>query len=361
MTFARTASWSSLSPTMKSIRLHFAPWLSAVVIALGLGACSKSPAPRAVGADLPTSSVRVQTVGQEVHPTFEEAVGTVRAQLRAVVEAKVSGRVETMPVVAGQRVKTGDLLAQLDAAEIQARLDQALALKEQADADLLRFTALLGQEAVTRSEFDAVQARQRVALAAVNEAQTLLAYTRVIAPFDGMITRKMADVGDLAAPGRPLLEIEDPTRLRLEVSVPEALLDRLEQGGQLRVRVATLPQDLTGMVSEIAPAADPSSRTFLAKIDLPVHPGLRTGQFGRAAIPVGEFTAVRVPVGAVVQRGQLEIAFVALDGKAQLRLVKTGKQIGDALEILSGIDPGESVIIDGLADLRDGQPVRIIP
>lgn len=342
-------------------RRPLAFWLLGFAAALGLAACSKSPAPGAPAPELPAANVRAQTVGLEVHPTFEEVVGTVRAQLRAVVEAKASGRVQALPVVAGQSVKAGELLAQLDAAEIQARLDQALALREQAEADLQRFTTLLGQEAVTRSEFDAVQARQRVAEATVSEARTLLAYTRIVAPFDGMITRKLADVGDLAAPGRPLLEIEDPTRLRLEVSVPEALLDRLQQGGQLGVRIGALPQDLTGTVSEIAPAADPNSRTFMAKIDLPVHPGLRTGQFGRAAIPVGGFKAVRVPVSAVVPRGQLEIAFVALEGRAQLRLVKTGKQVGDTVEILSGIDPGESVITGGLADLRDGQPVRILP
>lgn len=347
---------------MKSIRcLQPAPWLVAVAAVLGLAACHRSPSPPTKEAELPTLSVRAQKVGQEVYPIFEEVVGTVRAQLRAVVEAKMSGRVEKLPVVAGQKVKAGDLLVQLDAAEIQARLDQAAAVQQQAEADLQRFTTLLEQEAVTRSEFDAVQARQRVAQAAVSEAQSLLSYARVVAPFDGVITRKLADVGDLAAPGRPLLEMEDPTRLRLEVGVPEALLGRLEQGNPVRVRVGALAQDLTGTVSEIAPAADPGSRTFMAKIDLPTHPDLRSGQFGRAAISVGEFSAVRVPAGAVTQRGQLEMVFVALDGKAQLRLVKTGKQMDDTVEILSGIDPGETVITDGLAELRDGQPVSILP
>lgn len=328
---------------------------------MGLAACHRSPSPPTEEAELPTLDVQAQKVGQEVHPIFEEVVGTVRAQLRVVVEAKMSGRVEKLPVVAGQRVKAGDLLVLLNAAEIQARLDQAEAIRQQAEADLQRFTTLLEQEAVTRSEFDAVQARHRVAQAAVSEAQTLLAYARVVAPFDGIITRKMADVGDLAAPGRPLLEMEDPTRLRLEVSVPEALLGRLEQGSTVRVRVGTLDQDLTGEVSEIAPAADPGSRTFMAKIDLPAHPDLRTGQFGRAAISVGEFSTIRVPASAVTRRGQLEMVFVALDGKAQLRLVKTGKQIDDTVEILSGIDPGEPVITGGLAELRDGQPVNILP
>jgi RND family efflux transporter MFP subunit len=276
------------------------------------------------------------------------------------VEAKVSGRVEKMPVITGQTVKKGDLLTQLDAREIQARLDQATAIRDQADADLQRFSSLLKQEAVTRAEYDAVQARQRVAQAAVTEADTQLAHTRVLAPFDGVITRKHADVGDLAAPGRPLLEIDDPSQLRLEANISEALIGRVRSGNTLRVRIDTIHQDLEGAVAEVAPNADPNSRTFLVKIDLPAHPDLRAGQFGRVAISVGQFAALRVPASAIVKRGQLEIAFVARDGKAQLRLVKTGKLLGDEIEILSGIDPNESVIIDELPRLLDGQPVEIV-
>jgi RND family efflux transporter MFP subunit len=310
--------------------------------------------------EAPTASVRVQQVGHASHEAFEEAVGTVQARWRSVVEAKVSGRIEKMPVITGQRVEEGDLLVQLDAREIQARLDQATAVREQADADLQRFSTLLRQEAVTRAEYDAVQARQRVAQAAVTEAETQLAHTRVIAPFAGAITRKHADVGDLAAPGRPLLELEDPTQLQLEANVPEALITRIQPGNRLRVRIDALNQPLDGVVTEVAPSADPNSRTFLAKIDLPSHDDLRAGQFGRVAIPVGQFAALRVPASAVVKRGQLEIVFVAQDGKAQLRLVKTGKLLENEIEILSGIDSNEVVIVDGLTTLLDGQPVKIV-
>jgi RND family efflux transporter MFP subunit len=277
-----------------------------------------------------------------------------------VIEAKISGRVEQMPIAAGQSVQSGELLVQLDAREIQARLDQASALRDQADADLQRFSALLAQEAVTRAEFDAVQARQRIGQAAVTEAETQLAHTRVLAPFDGVITRKHADVGDLAAPGRPLVEIEDPSRLRLVANVPEALIGRLRLGDTLRVRVDAINQILEAPVAEIAPSADPNSRTFLAKLDLPGHPGLRAGQFGRVSIPVGELSALRVPASAVLRRGQMEIAFVADNGHARLRLVKTGKLLGEEIEILSGIDTNESVIVDGLVGLLDGQPIKII-
>ena len=195
--------------------------------------------------------------------------------------------------------------------------------------------------------------------AAVTEAETLLGYTKVTAPFDGVITRKHADVGDLAAPGKPLLDMEDSRTLRLEADVPEAVVGKLTLGDKLPVRIAALETELEGVVSEIAPAADPGSRTFLVKLDLPVTPGLRAGQFGRVAMPVGETSALRVPASAVVQRGQMELVFVVSEGKAQLRIVKTGKRIGDEVELVSGVEAGEKIVIENASGLVDGQPLQV--
>jgi RND family efflux transporter MFP subunit len=253
------------------------------------------------------------------------------------------------------------MLAQLSAPEIQARLDQAQAVRHQAETDLKRFTALLEAGTLTRAEFDNAQAKARVAQAAVVEAETLLSYTRITAPFDGVVTRKLADVGDLAAPGKPLLEMEDATTLRLEADVPEAVVGRLKLGDKLPVKISALDVGLEGVVSEIAPAADPNSRTFLVKLDLPGSPGLRAGQFGRVSMPVGETTALRVPASAVVQRGQMEIVFIIVDGKAQLRLVKTGKRIGSEVELVSGVEAGEKIVTHGAAALVDGQPLTVTP
>jgi RND family efflux transporter MFP subunit len=321
-------------------------------------ACAERHESRAAE-QLAPADVRVVTVAAGERSATEDLVGTVRPRLSATVEAKISARVERFPVAAGQRVRAGDLLVQLDSREIQARLEQATALRDQAATDLARFAALLEQEAVTRAEYDAVLARQRVAQAALAEAETMLAHTKVVAPFDGVVARKHADVGDLAAPGRPLVALEDPENLRLEAGVPEALVDRIAVGATLRVRIDALGSDLTGTVAEIAPAADPGSRTFLAKIDLPPQPGLRAGQFGRAAIPVAEVAALRVPAAAVLRRGQLELVLVVENGRAVLRLVKTGKRLGQEIEVVSGIDPGETVVVEGAAALRDGQPVHV--
>lgn len=324
---------------------------------VGCGQKSKRIEPQS----LPAAIVRVQSVESKTRVATEEVVGTVRAKLRAVIECKVTGKIEQLLVVPGQNVKRGELLASIEAREVQARLDQAIAVRQQAEGDLKRFAALLEQKVLSQSEYDGAQAKFRVADAAVREGETLLGYTKVTAPFDGVITRKHADMGDLASPGKPLVEMEDSRALRLEADVPEAVVGKLTLGDKLPVRVTAMEKELEGVVSEIAPAADSGSRTFLVKLDLLDTPGLRVGQFGRVAMPVGETSALRVPVSAVVQRGQMEIIFVVDDNKAQLRLVKTGKRIGDEVELVSGVTPGEKIVVQNAARLVDGQPLTVTP
>ena len=286
-----------------------------------LSSCGKRHSEAAPEQKLPTATVRVQVVESLKRTATEEVVGTVRPKLSASLSAKVSGTIGQMLATPGQSVKAGQLLVEIDAREVQARLDQAQAVREQTGKDIERFKKLLAQNAVTQQEFDGVQSRFRVAEATVKEAEAMLGYTKVMAPFDGIVTVKRADVGDLAAPGKPLLELEDPTALRLEADVPEALLDRIKLNNKLGVRVPSASLSLEATVSEISPAADPVSRTSRVKLDLPAVQGLRSGQFGRVAVPVAEVIALRVPASAVVVRGQMEIGFVVVNHHAQLRLV----------------------------------------
>lgn len=330
----------------------------AAALSLAIAGCGQKREQVELAA-LPAATVRVQVVESKPRTATEDVVGTVRAKLRSVIEAKVSGKIRELPVVPGQHVNAGDLLATIDAREVQARYDQAVAVRQQADADLKRLTSLFEQKIASQADFDNAQARARVAVAAVTEAETMLGYTKVVAPFAGVITRKHADMGDLATPGKPLLELEDSTALRLEADVPEAVVGKLALGDKLPVRVTAVEKELEGVVSEIAPAADPNSRTFLVKLDLPGAAGVRAGQFGRVAMPVGETSALRVPAPAVVQRGQMELVFVVSDGRAQLRLVKTGKRLGSEVELVSGVEGGEKVVIEGAAGLLDGQPLVI--
>jgi len=334
-----------------------------VVVALLAGGlvagCGKKAADKPAASGLPTVRVRALVVEPQRRIATEELVGTVRSRQTASLSAKVSGTIQEMTAVPGLVVTQGQVLVVIDAKEIQARLEQAQAVREQAGRELERFRKLLEGQAVTPQEFDAVQSRYRVAEASVKEAETMLSYVRVSAPFDGVVSAKRAEVGDLAAPGRPLVEVEDPKTLRIEVDVPETLIDRVKLSDRLLARAGPGGREVPGTVSEIAPAADPATRTFRVKLDLGPEAGLRSGQFARVSVPVAEMNALRIPAAAVVERGQMELVFVAEGGRARMRLVKTGKRLGDEVEVVSGLNAGETLVWTTGPGLVDGQPVEL--
>lgn len=331
----------------------------AAVAATAVGfACHEAPQPPEPET-LPTATVHVVAASSEGSVGREEAVGTVRPRLRATLEAKVSGRITQLKKQPGDPVRKGEVVAILDVQEIKAKLGQARARFEQARAERDRYAKLLEKDAVTRQEFESIRTQYEVARAGLEEVQSVLDYARVTAPIDGVVTHKLANEGDLASPGRPIYEVADPGSLRLEVAVPEALSGFIGIGAQIPVRVAGAREPIDATVSEIAPAADPNSRTLLVKLDLPEVEGLRSGQFGRALIPTGRTEILWLPESAVVRRGQLELVFVADQGHAQLRLIKTGKRIGDRVQVVSGLEPGEQVVVDGAEKLLDGQPIEI--
>jgi RND family efflux transporter MFP subunit len=310
------------------------------VVTLVTGCGKKHEQPAAPGESLPPAAVRVQKIEAVKQPVLEEVVGTVQPKLQAVIEAKVSGRITRLPVVLGQSVKQGDALVELATQEIQAKLDQARAAFQQAEVDFKRVSNLRKQEAATQAELDTAQSRYDGAKAVVAEAEALSGYAKIAAPFDGVVARKLADEGDLAMPGKPLLELEGRAGLRLVADLPSALARAVRSDARLSVHVDVLASDLTGTVAEISPAADPASRTVRVKVDLPDTPGLSAGQFGRLRVPVSEGTFLFVPPTALVQRGQLEILYVATDGKAQMRLVRSGKHTAEGVEFIAGLASG---------------------
>ncbi len=333
--------------------------LPALAVALALAGCgSKHGNEKENSASLPVAQVRARSVENKSRTMTEEIVGTVRAKLRATLEARLSGRIEKMPVALGDKIQKGQLVARLEAGEIAARLEQAEAALEEAGQNWKRVSALFEQQSVTRAEYDSAQARQRMAKGVEAEARAMMNYVEIAAPFDGVVTKKWADVGDLAAPGKPLVSIEDPSALQLEADVPQAIASHIQRAARLVVSVDGVSGELNGTVSEIAPAADSISRTFRVKVDLPETPGLSSGQFARLLVPVAMIDALRVPASAVVQRGQLEIVFVVENQHARMHLVKTGKGMGEEMEILSGLRAGDAVVVDVASQLTDGQPVE---
>lgn len=334
--------------------------LALVLAAIFLAGC-RDNIRESLPADLSAVKVRAEALQARQQLAPEDVPGTVRPRVRAAVEAKVSGRISGIPVIEGQQVSQGQLLARLDVRELQARLDQAKAVKEEADREFKRYSLLVKERAAAQADLEAAQAKARVADATVREMETMLGYAEVSASFDGVITRKLVNTGDQAVPGRVLFEIEDPGTLRLEINLPEALVDSVKIGEQYQVSIAALREPLTAALEELAPAADPNSRTYPAKLSLPSHPGLHSGQFGRVAIPVISEISLQAPISALVRRGQLEMLYLIEDGRARMRLVRTGRRYGEMVELLAGAEAGELAVIADAASLQDGQPVEVLP
>jgi RND family efflux transporter MFP subunit len=331
---------------------------AALLILTLIGCGSKHGAPPPL-VTLPTARVHAQAVEIKPRIMTEEVVGTIKSKLHATLEAKLSGRITVMPITLGQKIQKGQLIARLDAAEIAARLEQSEASLEQAERDWKRISTLFDEQSVTRADYDSAQSRYRIAKAALSEAKAMMGYVEILAPFDAVVTRKWAEVGDLAAPGKPLADIEDPSALQLEADVPEAIASHIKRDSRLEILRDPAGPAVQGFITEIGPAADPVSRTFRVKLDLPPATTLMPGQFARLLVPIGERSSLRIPATSVVQRGQLEMVFAVADQHARLHLVKTGGRVGDDIEILSGLDGVKVIVVTGADSLTDGQPVEV--
>jgi multidrug efflux system membrane fusion protein len=347
--------------------------------------------------------VEVVEAGGGPRERFIEAVGTVRAETIAIVAAQVMGRITSLRVAEGSRVGKGALLATIDDTQVRAQLAAAGAMVTEAEAGLMevegaiaqaeaskalaektyeRFRMLHEEKVITPQEFDEIEVKKTVAVkdyeraldkraqvaakitqakAQKDAARAMLSYTRVTAPFAGVVTEKKADVGSMAAPGVPILVLEDTRRYRIEASVPEGYLGALKVGSRVRVVLGTPPaKEIPGKISEVVPTVDPASRTFTVKADLPGGEGLRTGMFGRVLFPSGEETVLRVPRRAILRIGGYDGLYtVTSDNVARLVMVKTGKVSGEDVEILAGIGPGALVAISPVDRLSDGIRVEV--
>lgn len=309
----------------------------------------------------PAVSVQVVTTKESQTISQNEVVGTIEAVQRATVAAKVTGTITEMPVVLGAEVKEGDLLLRLNAAEITARVSQAETAVAQAKRNLEREERLLSKNASTGETVKAMRDTYQVALAAQREARTMQGYITIRAPFSGLISQKLANIGDLATVGAPLLILENTAVVQAVAAVPEAQLARVTPGDTLAVRVPAAKIETTGTVAEIAPAGDAASRTSVIKLNLEASSALRPGQFVRVILPGLTVTTLLVPETAVSVFGQMERVFVVTDNIAHLRLIRSGKHRDGQIEILSGLNPGEQVLVGDGSRLVDGQPVKVTP
>ena len=326
-----------------------------------ISGCGPKPSSGRRAESLPTATVRAQTIERHPRIATEEVVGTVRARLRAVIEAKVSGKIDRMLVVPGQKVKRGELLASIEAHEVQARLEQALAVRQQADGDLKRDASLLAQNIIAQSQYDAAQSKFRVADATVREAEHCFGYTKVEAPFDGTITRRLAGCWATWLPpaGRSWR-----WKTRAATPPPGSRCTRGRRRHAHTRRSAARPalrhgHRPGGCGQRDRPRRRPWEPDVPREARSPRHAQSPRRTIRPRGHAVGGTSALRIPASAVVLRGQMELVFVVSEGKARLRIVKTGERVGDAVEVVSGVEAGETLVIENASDLVDGQLLEV--
>lgn len=364
-------------------------------------ACRRPAVAPADAADRAPVTVTTMTVGLRDGTDVVEVGGTVRGGASVLVAARTLAPVRAVLVTAGQYVRAGQLLAQLDDRDVTASANQARAGAVAAERGVAaaegqvtaaeaaaalaraahtRIATLEARRSATAQELDeataatkAADARLASARATLDQARASLdaaraggeaaaavaAFAQAVAPFDGRVTETFVDPGDLVSPGAPIARVEDTRSLELHVRVDESLASGLIVGAELplsldgsRGRVSR-----TGRVAEVSRATDVDSRTTLVKITLPVSDDLQPGAFGRARLSGAARRVLTVPATAVIRSGQLTSLFVVTDGRAATRLVRTGRELGQDLELLAGVVAGEAVVVDPPPSLVDGARV----
>lgn len=290
--------------------------------------------------------------------------GTVRSRTVAHIAPKMMARIVEIKVNVGDTVRKNDLIARLDERDIKAQEQAALAAlaaanahAHRAKADEQRIRSLYNKEAATRENFDAVIARAKEAQAgvtqatsAVQEIRASLADTLLLAPFDGVVVKRLKQPGDMGMPGVPLVTLQIPQELRLEVDVPNTCARRYSIGMNVTVHIDSLNQLISAQIDEISPEIDPKTHSQLIKIALPTIEGLQPGYFGWLEQACGQHEALLIPASAVQHIGQLEVVKVLAEGRQLMRHVRTAKVFHDQIEVISGLHAGETVITNPLQE-----------
>jgi len=336
-------------------------FVTALLLSVGCG--SKEEATTSVVSAVPQAVIQAAVIEIRTSqvPIRVEVTGQVMPIFQAILSSRIQGTIDKLLVREGTQVSKGQLLIQLDSRDVRADLARAEAEVENAKAQLDRMKTLYAQDAVSKQEMENATRTYKVAEANRKAVLAQLSYTVVKAPFDGMITEKKVEAGELASPGQPLLKMEDSRQLRLEATVAEGDLKSVSLGDKIPILIDALGvQTLRGIVSQILPAGDPQTHTFTVKVNLPITPGLKSGMFGRLQLDKGVTQTMLVPASAIVERGELTSVFVVgSDMIGRMRWVKVGRRLDTKIEILSGVNVGERVLLEGARGV-DGAAVQIV-
>ncbi len=345
--------------------------LAPLVLALTLSACGShdeaaktAAAPRVVQA--PSIVVQPQDA-----PAYATTPGTIVAEESIKVASRLMGYIRDIAVVEGQSVKAGQRLFTIDPLDIEGAIEQARlglnqaenALKD-AKADYDRYTSLHKEDVVTRQQYEKMKLSYEIAVSraaqaksGLTTAQGQMRYATVSAPFAGVVTQKLANEGDIAAPGHPVLILENPAKLQVQTHVPETVFKTLTPGQTVDIEVEGQANSLKGRVARLSPAADPVTHTYLVKLDIQAK--ARSGAFARVLFPAGQTRSLRVPQSAIQNRAGITGVFVLnAQGVAQYRMVRTGAVSDNSVEILAGLKAGDRIVTNGAATINNGDQVK---
>jgi RND family efflux transporter MFP subunit len=324
--------------------------LSALLSAAVVAAPTEAPSP--------ASAVTSAVIESRIVSRTWGADATVEAVRQATLAAQVAGRVLEVKVDAGQAVKKGQVLLRIDTREASAGVAAAEARLVEAEAAHKRVKNLRERNFVSAAAVDQSEAQLQSARADAASARAGLSHGVVTAPIDGIVGQRLAEPGDLATPGKPLMTVFDPARLRLVASVPQAHLAAIASAKRARIEFPEQQRLLDAARVEVLPTVDPVSRSGTVRVYLAdkvggVYPGMSV----RLHLAVGEGSKLLLPPAAVMRRGEAALVYVLDDkGVARLRQVRLGEASPDGVEVLAGLSSGERVALNpvqvGLAQPR---------
>ncbi len=332
-----------------------------------MAGCQGDPPEKAVQRPV-VDQVVVEKITPSAVDEIYETTGTVKSERTSVVATRAMGVVTSLKVREGDVVRAGQLLLTLDDRDAAQRLQAAgMALESAKQQKMLteatwqRYKNLYAEKALSRQEMDQIETQKKIAAAEYEraaameeEARTHRSFTLVTAPVSGRVMHKHIDVGSMAAPGMPLLSIEQEGDYFVEAAVDERWKGKVKPGSPARVSLESAGLEEQGFIRQVLPAVDPLSRTFIVKIGLK-NERLRSGLFARVRIFVGQKEALTVPEKAIVMKGQLTGVYAVDDqGVVTYRLVRAGMTTAAGVEVISGLSPGDRVITGGIERARDG-------
>lgn len=306
-----------------------------------------------LGAPLAARAQALPTVVARPHAvdlTFP-AEALVEAVDQATVAAQVSGRIVEVRVDAGRTVRKGDLLMRIDAREAAEAAAGASAQLVNAQAHYERLKNLHQQNFISAAALDKAKADFAAARAASGQAGAGLGHATVTAPISGIVAQRLAELGEMAAPGRPLLVIYDPDGLRVTASVPQYKLPQMRGVRQAKVEFPELGKWVDATSVTLLPVADAATHVSQVRVGLPAGlPDILPGSFARVHFVVGRVERLTVPQSAVLRRGEVAAVYVrggaAADGPLALRQLRLGESYGSEIEVLAGLAAGEHVVLD---------------